>query len=152
MVRPEEFRLEHQCTNCGSWTLVAVTGSNRELAVEPRAAPAVRELSEDVPIYGEAAMNAVSIEAQAVVAFMADVRKMRQLDGQRGTLDPALAAETKALHTQVALSLQRQRRILESMLDRGEGTAEDRKVVAEFIKLIVEAQAELKVGTFEAMS
>ncbi len=103
-------------------------------------------MSEDSPTYGMAAINAVSIEAQAVLAFTADVRKLRQMHDQLGTLDPALAAETKALNTRVALSLQRQRRILQSMLDRGESTAEDRKVVAEYIALIISAQAELKVS------
>jgi hypothetical protein len=42
LVRPEEFRLEHQCAGCGSWTLVTVTGPYRELAVEACAAPVVR--------------------------------------------------------------------------------------------------------------
>jgi recombinase len=39
--RPEEFRLERQCADCGSWTLVTVTGPYRELMVEQCAAPTV---------------------------------------------------------------------------------------------------------------
>jgi len=36
-------------------------------------------MSDDVPTYGEAIMNAVGAEAQAVLALMADVQKMRAL-------------------------------------------------------------------------
>jgi hypothetical protein len=35
LVRPEEFRLEYHCANCGLWTLVRVVGAIRELTVEP---------------------------------------------------------------------------------------------------------------------
>jgi hypothetical protein len=40
LARPEEFRLKHECTHCGSWTPVTVTGPYRELKVEKCAAPA----------------------------------------------------------------------------------------------------------------
>jgi hypothetical protein len=109
-------------------------------------------MSDDAPTYGESAMNAVSAEAQAVIAFMDDVRKMRKLAAAIGTLDPTLAADTKKLNTQIARSLQRQRRILQSMLDRGDGTAEDRIVAAEFIRLLIDAQAELHVGVVKAVN
>lgn len=72
---------------------------------------------------------------------------MRQLSAQLGPGHTELIAETKAMNTQIAVSLQRQRRILQSALDRGEGsTAEDRKILAEYLALIVDAQAELRVG------
>jgi hypothetical protein len=105
-------------------------------------------MSEDPVTHGDAAMNAISVEAAAVLAFMEDVRKMRGLQAKLGN-HPDLLAESKALNAQIAVSLQRQRRILQSIIDRDEGTAADQEVAREYIALIASAQAELKVGVFE---
>jgi hypothetical protein len=75
-----------------------------------RIAPAT--MSDDRPNYGEAIMNAVSIEAKAVLAYMDDVRKMRALSAEVEPIDPALAAETRELNLQVARCLRRQRKLL----------------------------------------
>lgn len=77
-------------------------------------------MSEDVPTYGEAIMNAVGAEAQAVLAFMADVQKMRALSAELGAVDPVVAEETRKLNLQIARSLRRQRKLLQEFLDRSE--------------------------------
>jgi hypothetical protein len=107
-------------------------------------------MSEDAPTYGEALMDAVSVEAQSVLAFMADVQKMRALSAEVAAIDPATAAETQKLNLQIARSLQRQRKLLQEFLDRGEGTADDRAVASEYLRLIIHAQADLKAGGLEA--
>jgi len=97
-------------------------------------------------------MNAVGAEAQAVLAFMADVQKMRALSAEVETINPAIVAETRALNLQIARGLRRQRKLLQEFLDRGEGTADDRVIAAEYLRLIVHAQAELKTGGIEAVN
>jgi hypothetical protein len=64
-------------------------------------------------------MNAVSIEAKAVLAFMEDVHKLRALSAEVGATDPTSAAETHKLNLQIAGSLRRQRKLLQELLDRG---------------------------------
>jgi hypothetical protein len=108
-------------------------------------------VSDDAPTYGEAVMNAVSIEAKAVLAFMDDVHRMRALSAELEAIDPAAAAETRKLNLQIARSLRRQRKLLQTFLDRGEGTADDRAVATEYLRLIVHAQADLKTGGVEAV-
>jgi hypothetical protein len=108
-------------------------------------------MSGDAPTYGEAIMNAVSIEAKAVLAFMADVQKMRALSAEVEKINPAAAAETRQLDLQIARSLRRQRKLLQEFLDRGEGTADDRAVAAEYLRLVIHAQTELKAGGVEAV-
>jgi len=109
-------------------------------------------MSEDVPTYGEAIMNAVGAEAQAVLAFMADVQKMRALSAEAEAIDPAIVEETRALNLQIARGLRRQRKLLQEFLDRDEGTADDRAIAAEYLRLIIHAQADLKTGDVEAVS
>ncbi len=109
-------------------------------------------MSEDAPTYGEAVMNAVSIEAKAVLAFMDDVHKMRALSAEMGASDPALVAETQKLNLQIACGLRRQRKLLQEFLDRREGTADDRTIAAEYLRLIIYAQADLKAGGLEAVN
>jgi hypothetical protein len=108
-------------------------------------------VTEDVPTYGDAIMNAVSIEAKAVLAYMDDVRKMRALSAEVEKIDPALAAETRELNLQVARCLRRQHKLLKEFLDRSEGTADDRTVAAEYLRLVIYAQADLKAGGLEAV-
>ena len=97
-------------------------------------------------------MNAVSIEAKAVLAFMADVEKMRALSAEAETINPAITAETRKLNLQIARTLRRQHNLLQEFLDRSEGTADDRAIAAEYLWLIIHAQAELKGGCVEAVS
>ena len=97
-------------------------------------------------------MNAVSIAAKAVLAFMDDARKMRVLSAEVEKIDSALAAETRELNLQVARSLRRQRKLLQEFLDRGEGTADDRAVAAEYMRLVIYAQADLTAGGIAAAS
>jgi hypothetical protein len=54
-------------------------------------------MSDDAPTHGEAIMNAVSIEAKAVLAYVADVRKMPALSAEVEKINPAAAAETRAV-------------------------------------------------------
>ncbi len=109
-------------------------------------------MSDDVPTYCEAIMNAVSIEAKAVLAFMEDVHKWRALSAEVGATDATSAAETHKLNLQIARSLRRQRKLLQELLDRGEGTDDDRVVAAEYLRLVIYAQADLKAGGLEAVS
>jgi hypothetical protein len=91
-------------------------------------------MSDDAPNYGEAIMNAVSVEAKAVLAFMANVQKKRALSAKVETFNPEVAAETQKINLQVARSLWRQRKLLHEFLDCGEGTADDRTVAAEYLR------------------
>ena len=109
-------------------------------------------MSENTPTYGEAIMNAVSIEAKAVLAFMADVEKMRALSAEVETINPAIVAETQKLNLQIARSLRRQRKLLQEFLDRSEVTTDDRAIAAEYVRLIIHAQTELKAGGVEAVN
>src|ERR1700722_14060085 len=97
-------------------------------------------------------MNAVSVESKAVLAFMADVHEMRALSAELAVTNPATAAETQKLNLQIARSLRRQRKLLQTFLDRGEGTAGDRAVAAEYLRLVIHTQADLKAGGMEAVS
>jgi hypothetical protein len=108
-------------------------------------------MSDDAPNYGEAIMNAVSVEAKAVLAFMAKVQKMRALSAEVEKINPAVVEETRELNLQVARSLRRQHKLLQEFLDRGEGTADDRTVAAEYLRLVIHAQAEtLSIAAFES--
>jgi hypothetical protein len=88
-------------------------------------------MSDDAPNYGEGIMNAVSVEAKAVLALMANVQKMRALSAKVEAFNPA---ETQKINLQVARSLRRQRKLLQEFLDCGEGTADDRTVAAEYLR------------------
>jgi hypothetical protein len=97
-------------------------------------------------------MNAVSVEAKAVLAFLDDVHRMRALSGEVEATDPALAAETQRLNSQIARSLRRQRKLLQTFLNRGEGTADDGAIAAGYLRLIIHSQADLKAGGVEAVN
>jgi hypothetical protein len=108
-------------------------------------------MSKEVPTHGETTMNAVSTEAKAILAFMADVHKMRALSAEVEGTDPTVAAETRKLNLQIARSLQRQRILLKQFLDRGDGTDDDQVVASEYLRLIMLAQADLKAGAIAAV-
>jgi hypothetical protein len=76
---------------------------------------------------------------------------MRALSAEVEKINPAVAAETQKLNLQVARSLRRRRKLLQEFLDRGEGTADDRAVAAEYLRLVIYAQADLKAGGLEAV-
>jgi hypothetical protein len=57
-----------------------------------------------------------------------------------------------AADLQIPRSLRRQRKLLQEFLDGGEGTADDRVVAAEYLRLIIHAQADLKTGGLEAVN
>ena len=77
---------------------------------------------------------------------------MRALSAEVETINPAIVAETQKLNLQIARSLRRQRKLLQDFLDRDEGTADDRAIAAEYVRLIVYAQAELKAAAVEAVN
>lgn len=95
--------------------------------------------------------SARSKEARDVIAFLEDVRRMRDLMAQLDpTSDGPLIAETQKLNAQIARSLQRQRRKLQAVLDSRDSTDADRQIASGYVQAVILAQAELKAGTLEA--
>jgi hypothetical protein len=104
-----KVRTRLKCSVCGSKELTVTflapnqaVGSLASLFNKPGAvresAHVGRESSPCVktrPLYGEAIMNAVSIEAKAVLAFMEDVHKLRALSAEVGATDPTSAARRR---------------------------------------------------------
>jgi hypothetical protein len=85
-----------------------------------------------------------------VAALIADIRKMNKLAATFKPSDGPLIEETRQLIKQLTSRLRRRRQDLETMLERGESTAEDRKLAAQYIHLIALTEAELKSATAEA--
>jgi hypothetical protein len=149
------LRAEWQCSLCNGWAQVLVAMPDRELKIKKGPAADVqpeRGSAASVKLIVGATMSAVSIEAKAVLDFMAKVQKMRALSAVVEKINPAVAEETRRLNLQVARGLRRQRKILQEFLDGDEGTADDRTVAAEYLRLVIHAQAELKAGGIEAVS
>jgi hypothetical protein len=136
--------IEWQCSDCYGWTRVQVVMPARALTI--KRGPAADAQSEDAASAGGEPIHALSIEAKAVLAYMAKVHKMRALAAEVAKIDPAVIEEVRVENLKVARSLRRQRKILEKFLDSGEGAGVDRTDAAEYLRLIIHAQTELKAG------
>jgi hypothetical protein len=136
--------IDWRCSDCYGWTRVLVVMPNHELKIK-------RGPAADAPFDGADTacgepIHALSTEGKAVLVFMAKVHKMRALAAEVAKTNPAVIEETRLENLKVARGLRRQRRILEKFLNSGEGTGVDRTDAAEYLRLVIHAQTELKVG------
>jgi hypothetical protein len=142
--------IEWRCSDCYGWTRIQVVMPNQELTI--KRGPAADAQSEGAGAAGGEPMHAWSIEGKAVLAYMAKVQKMRALAAEAAKNNPAVIEETRLENVKVARSLRRQRKTLEQFLDSGEGTGLDRTVAVEYLRLVIHAQTELKIGGIEAVN
>ena len=136
--------IEWRCSDCYGWTRIQVVMPYQELTI--KRGPAADAQSEGAGAAGGEPIHALSVEAKAVVAYTAKVHKMRALAAEAAKTNPAAIEEVRIENLKVARSLRRQRKILEKSLDSGEGTGVDRTVAAEYLRFVIHAQTELKVG------
>jgi hypothetical protein len=141
--------IEWLCSDCNGWTRIQVRMPNHELTI--KTGPAAGAQSDGAGAAGGEPIHVLSIEAKAVLAYMAKVQKMRALAAEVAKINPAVIEEVRAENVKVARSLRRQRQILEKFLDSGEGTGVDRTDAVEYLRLVIHAQRELKAGGLEAV-
>jgi hypothetical protein len=142
--------IEWQCSDCYGWTRVQVVMPDQGLTI--RRGPAADAQFERADTAGDEPIHALSIEGKAVLAYMAKVHKMRALAVEAAKTNPAVVEEMRLENLKAARSLRRQRKILEKFLDSGEGTGVDRTDAAEYLRLVIHAQTELKVGGIEGVN
>jgi hypothetical protein len=136
--------IEWRCSDCCGWTRIQVVMPDQELTI--KRGPTADVQSEGAGTAGGEPIHAFSVEAKAVLAYMAKVQKMRALAAEVAKINPAVIEEVRIENLKVARSLRRQRKILEKFLDSGEGTGVDRTDAAEYLRLVIHAQTELKTG------
>jgi hypothetical protein len=141
---------EWQCSDCCGWTRVQVVMPDQELAI--KRGPAADAQSERGGVTVGEPIYALNIEGKAVLAYAAKVHKMRALAAEATKTNPAVIEEVRIENLKVARSLRRQHKILEKFLDSGEGTGVDRTDASEYLRLVIHAQTELKVGGIEAVN
>jgi hypothetical protein len=142
--------IEWRCSDCYGWTRIQVVMPHQELTIKK--GPAADAQSDGAGAAVGEPIHAWSIEGKAVLAYMAKVHKMRAFAAEAAKTNPAVIEETRLKNLKVARSLRRQRKILEKFLVSGEGTGVDRTVAAEYLRLVIHAQTELKAGGIEAVN
>jgi hypothetical protein len=140
--------IEWLCSDCSGWMRVLVRMPNHDLTI--KTGPAADAPFDGAGTAGGEPIHVFSIEAKAVLAYIAKVQKMRALAAEVAKINPAVIEEMQVENLRVARSLRRQRKILEKFLDSGEGTGVDRTDAVEYLRLIIHAQRELKAGGLEA--
>jgi hypothetical protein len=112
--------IEWQCGDCYGWTRIQVVMPDQELTIK-RGPAADAQSERDGAAVGEP-IHALSVEAKAVLVYMAKVHKMRALAAEAAKINPAVIEEVRLENLKVARSLRRQHKVLEKFLDSGEGT------------------------------
>ena len=142
--------IEWLCSDCNGWTRVQVRMPNHELTI--KTGPAADAQSEGAGAAGGEPIHVFSVEAKAVLAYMAKVQKMRALAAEVAKINPAVIEEMRVENLKVARSLRHQRKILKQFLGSGEGTGVDRTDAVEYLRMVIHAQRELNAGGLEGVT